>query len=379
MKFRVLLVGNYRPDAQMSMLRYFEMLLAALNERGVSVTGIEPSAFIGKLRAGPLTKWLRYIDKYLIFPTVLRRKIAALDSDAKRAGERLIVHITDHSNAPYLSSTSGQLVVATCHDLLAVRGALGEDTDCPASRMGKILQAKILASLRRVSLVICVSKATQSDLTRLAPEVHSTSIPLPLNQPFSVLAEDEVSQRLALLDPRLLTLPYILHVGSSLRRKNREGILRIFARAAEWFEGPLVFAGEKLHPEQRELAATLGVSDRVIEIESPSSSVIEALYNRAYAFLFPSKTEGFGWPIIEAQACGCPVLAAKTTSLPEVLGEGGLLRDLSDEAGFAEDLLTLRDATYRSNLIEKGFTNVARFGTRKIIDTYREAYRSLLH
>ena len=377
MTYRVLLVGNYRLDQQMSMLRYYDMLLEALRSRNVAVTGIEPYSFFGKVSAGLLTKWLRYADKYLLFPSQLRRAIAAQKRIATRAGETLIIHITDHSNAPYLACAKSETVVVTCHDLLAVRGALGEDTDCPASPMGKMLQAKILAHLRQAALVVCVSKATQSDLSRLAPETPSTVIPLPLNQPYAVLPREEIAARLSRVSRDLLNNPYILHVGSSLRRKNREGLLRIFARIAADFPGQLVFAGEELHPEQRQLAAQLGIWSRVVEIKTPPSAVIEALYNSAHAFVFPSKTEGFGWPIIEAQACGCPVLAARTTSLPEVVGDGGLLREIDDEAGFAEDLLALQDSAVRARLVAKGFENLARFDHAKIMEHYLETYQSL--
>ncbi len=374
--YHVLLVGNYRLDHQMSMLRYYDMLLLELERRGVSVSGIEPAARIGKISAGPLTKWLRYLDKYLLFPTVLKQHIARLKRESALAGCKLIVHVTDHSNSPYLTSAGNNIVVATCHDLLAVRGALGEDTDCPASRFGKILQSRILSRLRRMRMVICVSSATQGDLTRLAPQTHSSVIPLALNQPYGVLPEEEAGRRLA--SYQLTNMPFILHVGSSLARKNREGILRIFTRIADRFSGRLVFAGEALHPEQRELAKQLGIADRILEIDHPPSSIIEALYNRAYAFLFPSKTEGFGWPIIEAQACGCPVLAARTTSLPEVVGEGGLVHELTDEEGFASDLLALQDDNLRQRLIQSGFANLERFSTNKVITQYLDTYQSLV-
>lgn len=375
--YRLLLIGNYRFDQQMSMLRYYDMLLRELTQRGIPVSGIEPAAHFGKISAGPLTKWLRYLDKYLLFPRVLKKRIATLERDAHQAGQTLIVHSTDHSNSPYLRSAGKNRLVATCHDLLAVRGALGEDTDCPASGFGKILQTQILSGLQHAGLVICVSSATQGDLTRLAPDTASCVIPLPLNQPYAVLPETTVAERLAAF-PNLLASPYILHVGSSLKRKNREGILRIFAKIADRFPGQLVFAGENLPPEQRALASELGIAQRILEIPSPSGQIIEALYNRAYAFLFPSKTEGFGWPIIEAQACGCPVLAARTTSLPEVLGDGGFLRDLDDENGFAQDLLSLSDPAIRKNLIEKGHANMQRFATAKIIDQYLATYQTLL-
>ncbi len=372
--YRVLLVGNYRADQQMSMVRYHDWLLREFRQRGILVETIEPPAILGKITAGPLTKWLRYIDKYLLFPPMLVRRIRRLGREAKDADSKLLIHITDHSNAPYLTSAGGHPIVVTCHDLLAVRGALGEDTDCPASGFGKLLQAKILSTLRRADLVVCVSTATRNDLARLAPETPSTVIPLALNQTYGILSREETASR---LPPGLVALSYVLHVGSSLARKNREGILRIFARVADRFSGPLVFAGENLHPAQRALAADLGIAGRVVEIPNPPGSVIEALYNGAHAFLFPSKTEGFGWPVIEAQACGCPVLAARTTSLPEVVGEGGWMGDLADEAGFADALVALQSASVRAETVRKGLLNLQRFENNGVIASYLSAYAGL--
>ena len=374
--YRVLLIGNYRLDRQMSMLRYYDMLLHSLRHRGIEVSGIEPTACIGQFSCGPLTKWLRYVDKYILFPFALRKHFAILEAEARHVGQKLIIHITDHSNALYQAYAGANIIMATCHDLLAVRGAFGEDTDCPASRFGKFLQSCILANLRKVRMVICVSSATQGDLRRLAPETASVVIHLPLNQPYAVLIEEETKLRLS-TNMELLKRDYILHVGSSLKRKNREGILRIFARIADRFSGILVFAGENLTAEQRNVAQQLKISHRVVEISKPSSQLIEALYTGAYAFIFPSKTEGFGWPVIEAQACGCPVLAARTTSLPEVLGRGGLLRDLADEEGFANDLLDLQDNQMRCELNQKGFANLNRFSADKISDQYIATYQSL--
>jgi len=119
-------------------------------------------------------------------------------------------------------------VVVTCHDMLAVRGALGEDTDCPASRTGRILQRWIVAGLRRATKVACVSTATSEDVERI---VHSNSLSPQvilngLNYPYSVLSEQTVQLRLSQL-ARIKHRRFLLHVGSNQRRKNLEGVLRV--------------------------------------------------------------------------------------------------------------------------------------------------------
>jgi len=171
-----------------------------------------------------------------------------------------------------------------------------------------------------------------------------------------------------------LDVPFVLHVGSNLRRKNRDGVLRIFAKTAARWNGQLVFAGQPLSAELRDLAKSLGIAERVIEVHKPDNALLEALYNRATALLFPSRFEGFGWPIIEAQACGCPVVCSTSGPLPEVVGEGGLSRPVEDEAGMADDVLRLADPEERSRWAKRALLNIERFSTEQMIRSYLEIY-----
>src|SRR5205814_10035727 len=154
-----------------------------------------------------------------------------------------------------------------------------------------------------------------------------------------------------------LDRPFVLHVGSHLRRKNRAGVVRIFARTKDHWNAQLIFAGDRLSNDLWTQARVLGITDRIVEIVSAGSELLEALYNRAHALLFPSRFEGFGWPIAEAQACGCPVLTSKAAPMSEVAGEAALLRDVTDENGFAQDLLQLRDPGLRAKFRELGLKN----------------------
>ena len=157
----ILLIGNYPADQQQSMQRFATLMLRGLAAAGVPAELIQPQPFFGRIAvAGPfVTKWLGYLDKFLFFPRQLRRKLAAADFH--------LVHICDHSNAMYCAHVGERPAIVTCHDLLAVRGALGEETGCPASATGKYLQRWIVAGLRRASAVACASSATLRDAERL--------------------------------------------------------------------------------------------------------------------------------------------------------------------------------------------------------------------
>lgn len=85
-------------------------------------------------------------------------------------------------------------------------------------------------------------------------------------------------------------------------------------------------------------------------------------YSNATGFIFPSYYEGFGIPVLEAQACGCPVVSTNSSSLPEVLLDSALLCDPTDAQGFADKMYDIAtDETLRQKLIRKGYENVKRF------------------
>jgi glycosyltransferase involved in cell wall biosynthesis len=369
----VLLIGNFPPDQQQSMQRFSEMMLRELRALGIAAELTCPEAYFARLvpaRLGFLRKWAGYIDKLIIFPRRLR-EFCNVE----------LIHICDHSNALYAKRFPKIPVVVTCHDLLAVRGSLGEETDCPASWTGKILQRWIVASLRRADVVVCVSHATAADAVRLlgasenAPRI--TVIENGLNYDYRPLPEEKVKARLEKLSQLKLDCPFVLHVGSHLRRKNREGVLRIFARTKDHWNAQLVFAGDELSNDLWTQARALGIADRMVEIVSAKSELLEALYNCAHALLFPSRFEGFGWPIAEAQACGCPVICRDAAPMAEVAGGAALLRDIADEDGFADDLLRLRDPATREKYRELGLQNAARFNAKKMAEQYLALYREV--
>lgn len=368
----VLLIGNYPLDRQQSMQRFTTMMLQGLTSAGISAEVFSPSPVFGKFFGAEnfVGKWLAYLDKFILFPRRLRKRVATGSS---------ILHICDHSNAMYAGDAGNSPVVVTCHDLIAVRSALGEDLHCPVSFTGRLLQRWILRSLRRADTVVCVSNATRDDAERLisrdGPSPKLETISNGLNYPYRKLAREEALARLSAVPG--LALPFVLHVGSNLPRKNRDAVLRIFARTKDKWNARLVFAGDALDAEQRSLSERLEIADRVVEIENAADQLLEALYSCATVLLYPSLSEGFGWPIIEAQACGCPVVCTNIAPMPETAGGAGLFRDASDEAGFAEDILRLNDPAERGILSEKGLGNAERFSTEKMISRYIDVYRSL--
>src|SRR5207302_1548422 len=218
------------------MQRFNAMMLHGLRECGLEAELVRPPAVLGRIRAFGATaaKWLGYIDKFILFQWRLWRKLAARPA---------LVHICDHSNATYARSARKFPLVITCHDLLAVRGGLGEDTDCPASFTGRVLQRWILRGLRRADIIACDSRATAQDAERLlAREGDRPRISLVhvgLNFPYRHLPNDVVDARLRTIADLKYEERFVLHVGSKdsagrLLRRRRAVAPSCAARPVRW-------------------------------------------------------------------------------------------------------------------------------------------------
>ncbi len=366
---RILLLGNYAPDRQESMQRFSAMLERGLSERGVSVRTIRPTVSFPGLNGG-LGKWVGHLDKFSRFRAALPAMVAWAD----------VVHICDHSNAMYCAWVSERPTVVTCHDLLAIRSALGEFSENSTRWSGRQLQSMILRGLKQAPLVACVSRATQTDLKRIAGVSAARSLVVPngLNHPYCPLPPLMVARCLAEHDIPAGTR-YLLHVGGNHWYKHRSAVIRIVA-ALRRIQGHgdirLVLVGEPLNDALRTLATQHGLTGYMHELPGISNDHLNAIYNGALGLVFPSLYEGFGWPVIEAQAANCPVFISDRPPLPEIAGSSAIRFDplMPDQAAVAIAAALPR----RPHLIEAGAENAARYSASAMIDGYLSLYRTLL-
>lgn len=168
---------------------------------------------------------------------------------------------------------------------------------------------------------------------------------------------------------------YFLYLGTLQPRKNLPRLVEAFAQFAGCYPAPavqLVLAGRQgwLCDELLEQIAHLGLDRQVHLPGYVAEKDKAALLSGAIAFVFPSLHEGFGLPVLEAQACACPVITSTTSSLPEVAGDAALLVDPRDSAAIAvamERLVTEQDL--RRELTKRGFANVSRFSWERCAET----------
>jgi glycosyltransferase involved in cell wall biosynthesis len=374
----IILIGNYIPDDQVSMQRFTNMLDNGFKEAGVTTEIWYPRVFLGKWVKQTfygLGKWLGYIDKWIIFPFILKRRIRK----TRRQNKSHAFHICDHSNAPYLKYLPVDRTVITCHDVLAIMGALGyPDTYCEASRLGRILQSRILRYLIKAEKLAAVSKQTLIQLEILSKDklpvdkkwriIHNG-----FNKDFKPLDSSAFLSILTLINIDL-EKPFLLHVGSGQARKNRELLVEMISILNSKWKGKICFAGEGVDAKLYAYASSLGVTDKIISVVSPEHKHLVALYSACEAFIFPSFSEGFGWPLIEAQACGAPVLASNVAPLPEVTGGAAIHIDPKKAIDFANAFLSLENKKIREDLVKKGYENSSRFNSKKMIQEYLDLH-----
>jgi glycosyltransferase involved in cell wall biosynthesis len=363
-----LLVGNYNPDQQQSMQRYARDLAHGLSRNGADVTTIKPPVIFGKLSGSSpsLGKWLGYIDKYAIFfPLLFIRK-----------GQYDIVHITDHANAMYTHALNRDTVVVTCHDLFAVRGMLGLLPEHRPRSSGRVLQRLILAGLRQCPAIVCVSGATVQDVKAVLTPDLLDMIPNAIADDLGTLPRQAAERSLVAAG---VAGPYFLHVGGNQFYKNRPGVVRVFDELAahpNYSAHTLVLAGKAPDALLLSTIDSARHRNRIQVLVSPDDTTVQALYAQAEALLFLSTAEGFGWPIVEAQACGCVVVTTDRRPMSDVGGPATILVNPADAVTAADTIVRgMRD---KADLRQKGLDNAERYRAERVYGQYLSFYRTVL-
>ena len=356
----VTLLGNYPNDENESMVRYAEMLRRLLTGRGIRVEILRPESCFGRFKRSihGFGKWLGYIDKYILFPFVLRRHIRA-----RKGNGEFVVHICDHSNAVYTRWLQDVPHLVTCHDVMAIMAARGHIPGLKTGWTGRLLQNWIFSGLKHASYIICITEETRNDLLMLAPELEqrSCAIELPLNYPFAPMPEQEAITQITPLTAgtalHLETDRFLFHVGGNQWYKNREGVIRIYshllAAHPELSSLKLVMAGKPPTEKMKELVLDENLADKVIFLTSVSDQQLCAFYSLAQVLIYPSLKEGFGWPIIEAQACACPVVTSNLAPMNRLAGPASLLADPEKKPAFAEQIFQLLTDSFEAREFRK--------------------------
>ncbi len=193
---------------------------------------------------------------------------------------------------------------------------------------------------------------------------------------FRVIDNKEMKEKLI---KRLnLNLPFLFYSGSLSPRKNMLNVLKAFNSIKEKIPHNLYFtAGDSWKDSAISIfIREYQLESRVVKLGYLSEEELILMYNIADIYLYPSLYEGFGLPILEAQACGCPVITSNVSSCPEVAGDAAYLVDPWSVDQIAQAIFSVAsNEALRAKLLQKGFLNCQQYSWENMAKNYLELFR----
>ncbi|MGI4021455.1 MAG: glycosyltransferase family 4 protein [Janthinobacterium lividum] len=306
-----------------------------------------------------------------IFKSLWRSK--GIIADLKR--DKIQLYHGLSQELPFNIKKSGIKTVVTIHDLIYLK--------YPAyfSLINrKIYEWKAKTACENADLIIAISEQTKTDLIKyfhLSPKkikvVYQGCDPA-----FRKQENDAVKEVVRIKYE--LPQKYILNVGTIETRKN----LLIIAKALKDIPADifLVIVGKQTNYAVllKKYLVKEALQNRVLFLSNVSFRDLPAIYQLAEVFVYPSRYEGFGIPIVEALSSGTPVIAATGSCLEEAGGSDSIYVDPDDNIAFAQQLnLVLSNDQLRLEMKTKGLEYVRRFEEKNIAQNLMNVYQQAIH
>ncbi|MCH2174256.1 MAG: glycosyltransferase family 4 protein [Lentisphaeria bacterium] len=277
-----------------------------------------------------------------------------------------LYHATDH----YLPLKYPEKSIVTIHDLLF---KLYPNPDWP---IHQYLQQHVPNFVKRCKKIVAISEHTKKDIVEQlnVSEEKIVVIPWAVNTEQFFACDD--SSRPTILDDYIpCSKNYFLAISCSTKRKNTPRLLAAYERINNNKEIPdLVLAWNP--PE--EILKKYN-HPKIHFIGKVSEEQLVPLIRHAKAMIYPSLYEGFGLPILEAQACNTAVLSSNQSCLPDVAGDAALLVDPTNIESIAQGLYKLSfEPLFVRQLQEKGLENIKRYSWEKTTEAYINLYREAI-
>ncbi|MWL90769.1 glycosyltransferase [Cupriavidus sp. SW-Y-13] len=385
---KIVVFGHPAYMGSPSMNGFVAMVSEGMRARGHDVELWRPEGFVRRLGMGPRSrKYLGYVDQFILFPWQARARL-------RRMAAPPLVVLGDHALGMWMSFLAEYPHVIHSHDFNPLRELAGDFPSRQLSWSGKLYQSLIRNGFGRGRMFIAVSQATARDLVRFYPgdappcEVVYNGLSYPFGPMDTATAVATLKKEVE--EPVVPGM--LLHIGGNQWYKNRAGVLALYAaycRATPaasirplWMMGPQAPDAEMLAAAAQAEAA----GGNVRWLVGLSTQAIHAAYALAAVFVFPSLEEGFGWPIIEAMACGTPVLTTDRAPMSEIAGGVATLIERMPEgdaaAWAARHAAVLADmaawtAPMRQAYAASALAHAAKFSADHALDEYERIYRNV--
>ncbi|WP_313359965.1 glycosyltransferase family 1 protein [Empedobacter sp.] len=228
--------------------------------------------------------------------------------------------------------------------------------------------------------IICISENTKKDLLHFVPKVDPEKIRVIYNGVSEDFFKIDEDFNIAEKDSRFSSLEnfkYLLYIGHRTSYKNFPIAVAAAAKVKENYK--FVVVGESFNEEEIKVLATHFEENEYIVISRLNNKVLNALYNKAFALLYPSSYEGFGIPIVEAMKTHCLVIASNNSSIPEVAGDAAILCNSINEDEFVNGIYLLEDEFFRNQLIRKGINQSRKFSWDLTMTNYLDFFEELFN
>ncbi|CBH50039.1 glycosyltransferase family 4 protein [Prescottella equi] len=276
----------------------------------------------------------------------------------------------------YVADT-GPLISTRSPSVVTVHGVASKWVEgVRKPRAERVWRARVGAAIRRTDRTITVSESSADDIADVfGVDRESISVILHGIDCAKFIQPRTLSKEIAEKVPD----EYLLYVGNIEPRKNLVELVESMSRGPLADVGmPLLIAGKPAWDAEESMAA-ITASDHVRYLGFVSEDDKIALMQRCTAFVFPSKYEGFGFPVLEAMAAGAPVITSQRGALLEVAGPAMVTADIDRDSIALAVAAALSDNEWLTNARKRGRAWASTFSWDKSVEAHVEVYRSVVN